>query len=170
MEIKYSEGWLPSKEIMKKMEHVAEFVLENEGIDTKQLGKAIIEVSVSFVEADEIKDLNRLHRNIDEVTDVLSFPQYENVEAIKKEVDNLESDDVYDEIQITLGDVVICREKIEEQAKYMGHPVERELLYLFAHSLLHLLDYDHIEKEDYIKMREVENMVMDEVGVGRKKQ
>lgn len=169
MEINYSEGWLPSKEIMKKMEEVAEYVLANEGIDIEHNGKAILEVSVSFVEASEIKDLNRLHRNIDAVTDVLSFPQYENVDAIKGELANLESEHAYDDIQITLGDVVICKEKIEEQADYMGHPFERELLYLFTHSLLHLLDYDHEEKDDYIKMREVENNVMDEIGVGRKK-
>lgn len=165
MEIKFSEGWLPGKDIMKKMDKIAHYILSNEGIDSD-----LMEVSVSFVGGEEIKDLNRLHRNIDEVTDVLSFPQYESPDVIKNEITNEEKNRAHEEIYITLGDVVICREKIEEQADYMGHSFERELLYLFTHSMLHLLNYDHIEKEDYNIMREIENNVMDEIGVGRKKQ
>lgn len=163
MEINYSEGWLPNKEIMKKMDHVADYILTKEGIDGDQ-----IEISVSFVDAEEIKDLNRLHRNVDEVTDVLSFPQYESAEVIKREIADEEMKRAHEEIHVTLGDVVICQEKIDEQADYNGHSFERELLYLFTHSLLHLLNYDHKEPEDYAVMRGIENEVMDEIGVGRK--
>lgn len=164
MDINFSEGWLPNKEIMKYMDDAAEFILNNEGISPEQ-----IEISVSFVSPEEIKDLNRLHRNIDEVTDVLSFPQYENSQVIIKEIEDEERIMAQEEIRITLGDVVICKEKIEEQAEFYFHSFERELLYLFAHSLLHLLNYDHEEKEDYEKMREIETKTMDKIGLGRRR-
>lgn len=164
MNINYSEGWLPSSEIMTYMNNAAEFILKNEGIDPEY-----VEISVTFVDEDEIKSLNERHRNIGEVTDVLSFPQYENPGAIKEELNDTYIRAEHDNILVTLGDVVICREKIQEQAEYMGHSFERELLYLFTHSVLHLLAYDHVEPEDYLKMREAESKTMDEIGLGRTK-
>ena len=168
MDINFGEGWLPNKDIMKKMDEAARYILHCEGIEPE-----LIEVSVIFVDPEEIKDLNRLHRNIDEVTDVLSFPQYEDSQAIIREIVNETTQNkpekiTHEDLHITLGDVVICKEKIEEQAEYYFHSFERELLYLFTHSILHLLNYDHEKKEDYIKMREMESRVMDEIGVGRK--
>lgn len=164
MDINFSDGWLPGKEMMKYMDKAAALVLENEGIDPE-----FIEVSVTFVEPEEIQDLNRLHRNIDSVTDVLSFPQYDDPEIIKRAITDEENILAHEEIHVTLGDVVICREKVKEQADYYFHSFERELTYLFTHSLLHLLGYDHEDEEDRVKMRNVENMVLDEIGLGRKK-
>src|SRR5690554_1617086 len=88
------------------------------------------EVSVSFVDNEEIKMLNREYRGIDRETDVLSFP-----------ID----DDFIIQGPMLLGDIIISLEKALEQAKEFGHSVNREIGYLTAHSMLHLLGYDHIE-------------------------
>lgn len=114
------------------------------------------EISVTFVDNDQIKELNALHRNKDVPTDVLSFPMGE--------------DGVYDINHATgakiLGDIVISVPKAMEQANRYGHSLEREMGYLTAHSMLHLLGYDHenggIEK---VHMREKEELVMNQLGL-----
>lgn len=114
------------------------------------------EISVTFVDNAQIRELNRQYRNKDTETDVLSFPMGEN--------------GVYDTDHTTgakiLGDIVISMEKAYEQAQRFGHSLEREVGYLTAHSMLHLLGYDHekggIEK---VRMREKEELVMTELGL-----
>lgn len=114
------------------------------------------EISVTFVDNEQIRELNKQYRNKDVETDVLSFPMGEN--------------GVYDTDHATgakiLGDVVISMEKAVEQAERFGHSLEREVGYLTAHSMLHLLGYDHekggIEK---VRMREKEEQVMTELGL-----
>ena len=85
------------------------------------------EVSVIFVNSVEIHSMNKQYRDIDRPTDVLSFEEYE---------------DDY------LGEIFICEEKVYEQAISYNHSNEREFAFLLTHGLLHLLGYDHIEKED----------------------
>ena len=85
------------------------------------------EVSVIFVNSDEIHEMNKQYRSIDRPTDVLSFEEYE---------------DDY------LGEIFICEEKVYEQAISYNHSDEREFAFLLTHGLLHLLGFDHIEKED----------------------
>lgn len=114
------------------------------------------EISVTFVNNEQIHELNRQYRDKDMPTDVLSFPLGEN--------------GVYDEDHSTgakiLGDIVISMEKAEEQAERYGHSLEREVGYLTAHSMLHLLGYDHesggIER---VRMREKEEQVMTQLGL-----
>ena len=114
------------------------------------------EISVIFVDNQQIRKLNAQYRSKDVETDVLSFPMGEN--------------GVYDVNHSTgakiLGDVVISMEKAVEQAERFGHSLEREDGYLTAHSMLHLLGYDHeksgIEK---VRMREKEEQVMTELGL-----
>ncbi|HOT21224.1 MAG TPA: rRNA maturation RNase YbeY, partial [Sedimentibacter sp.] len=101
------------------------------------------EVSVSFVTNEEIKELNREYRNVDSETDVLSFPM----------------DEVFDGVTI-LGDIVISTQKIIEQANDFNHSLEREMCYLTVHSMLHLLGYDHMNKEEKNKMRAKEKEIM----------
>lgn len=116
------------------------------------------EVSVSFVDNNEIRRLNRVYRGKDKPTDVLSFP--------------LGEDGVYDVDNetgaILLGDVVISMETAVKQAKLYDHPLEREVGFLTVHSMLHLLGYDHetspLEAE---KMHEKEEMVLERLGVTR---
>lgn len=114
------------------------------------------EISVTFVNNEQIRELNKQYRSKDVPTDVLSFPMGEN--------------GVYDENHATgakiLGDIVISMEKAVEQAERYGHSLEREVGYLSAHSMLHLLGYDHenggIER---VRMREKEEQVMTQLGL-----
>lgn len=116
------------------------------------------EVSVSFVDNNEIRRLNRLYRDKDKPTDVLSFPLGENgVYDVNNETGAL-----------LLGDVVISIETAIKQAKMYNHPLEREVGFLTVHSMLHLLGYDHetspLEAE---RMHEKEEMVLERLGVTR---
>lgn len=136
------------------MEKAAEAVMEMHGIDGEELF-----VSISFVDADEIRELNREYRSTDKVTDVLSFPQFEDVESLRQACDGPGP--------VMAGDVVICTEKAEAQAEGFGHSKERELVYLFTHSLLHLMGYDHMEKEEKDRMRTAEEDIMERIGLPR---
>ncbi len=113
------------------------------------------EISVTFTDNEEIKKLNAQYRNIDAATDVLSFPMGENGE--------------YDTNMETgakiLGDIVISVEKAVEQAEAFDHSLQREIAYLTAHSVLHLLGYDHVENMEKVRMREKEELVMDQLGL-----
>lgn len=108
-----------------------------------------VEVSISFVDNIEIKELNKEYRNIDEITDVLSFPM---------------DDDLLVSIQL-LGDIIISTEKAIEQASEFGHSINRELSYLIAHSMFHLMGYDHIDKKEKNIMRLKEKQVMKNLGI-----
>lgn len=107
------------------------------------------EVSVSFVSNGEIRELNREYRNVDSETDVLSFPM---------------DDDEFNGI-IILGDIVLSTQKIIEQAKDFGHSLEREMLYLTVHSMLHLLGYDHMNTTEKEEMRLREKDIMKELQI-----
>lgn len=115
------------------------------------------EISVSFVDNDEIRQLNKQHRNIDAATDVLSFPLGEN--------------GVYDHNDTgaaMLGDIVISMPKAAEQAELYGHSLQREVGYLTAHSMFHLLGYDHVNGGvEAVHMREKEETVMTMLGLPR---
>lgn len=100
------------------------------------------EVSVTFVDCEEIRILNRNYRDKDSVTDVLSFPTFEGDSDIEP----------FEEEVIPLGDVIICYDRCLEQAKEFGHSVEREVAYLTIHSVLHLLGYDHMTPEEEKEM------------------
>lgn len=150
MYIYFEEGRQVTEEILNTMEAAAKYCLELEGIDEKRT-----EISVTFVEAEEIRQLNRDYRDNDKVTDVLSFPQYDDL------------NDIPTLGEICLGDVVICKDRAEEQAEAFGHSFEREIIYLFTHSILHLLGYDHMEEEDRKEMRTREEEVMTHLGIER---
>ena len=114
------------------------------------------EVSVSLVDNEQIHEYNKQYRDKDMPTDVLSFPMGENGEY-----------DVNHETGAKiLGDIVISMPKVVEQAETFGHSLSREIAYLTAHSMLHLLGYDH-EKGglDRVRMREKEELVMHELGL-----
>jgi len=116
------------------------------------------EVSVSFVNNAEIRKLNRVYRNKDKSTDVLSFPLGEN--------------GVYDLNNETgaylLGDVVISMETAVKQAHIYGHSLEREVGFLTVHSMLHLLGYDHETSPlEAAKMHEKEEVILDSLGISR---
>lgn len=121
-----------------------------------------IYIGVSLVSEDEIKDINREFRGIDKVTDVLSFPQFESVDEL---LDEIEGDEAL--VDIPLGDVVICLDQAERQSKEYGTSIRREVTYLFVHSILHLLGYDHMEDDEKAYMRAHEERVMDALDILR---
>lgn len=127
-------------------------VLKGEGFDSSA------EISVTFVDNEQIKVLNRDFRNIDSSTDVLSFPLGEN--------------GIYDSNPETgaklLGDIVISLQKAVSQAEEYGHTFQREVAFLTVHSMLHLLGYDHVDggMEAEI-MREKEEEVLLNMGLTR---
>ncbi len=106
------------------------------------------EVSVTFVDNEEIREINRSERNIDKPTDVLSFPMLE----FDENGDIINSDFDFDEDFVMLGDIVISVEKAKEQATEYGHSIRREIAFLTVHSMLHLLGYDHVNSEDEEKI------------------
>ncbi len=110
------------------------------------------EVSVSFVTKEEIHGLNREYRGVDRSTDVLSFPLDED-------------DEVFGEMDILLGDIVISMETAMEQAEEFGHGLTREVVYLTVHSMFHLMGYDHEAEDERKEMREREKAVLKELGV-----
>jgi probable rRNA maturation factor len=121
------------------------------------------EVSVVLCDNEQIRELNRSYREIDESTDVLSFPQEEmgKGEEIMLQVSSDPDQPVL------LGDVVISLEKAVEQAQSYGHSFEREVGYLLAHGLLHLLGMDHSTEEDRARMREKEEQILAQLQLTR---
>ncbi len=127
-------------------------VLTLEGIELQA------EISVRFVDNEEIHRLNKKYRNVDRETDVISFP--------------LGIDGVYDINKDTgaqmLGDIVISLEKAMEQAEMYGHSLRREIGFLTVHSMLHLLGYDHENGGiEAVHMREKEEQVLTQLGLRR---
>ena len=125
----------------------------------KTLGqKARIKAEVVFESEDGIRSLNRDERGIDVPTDVLSFPTLDGIKGrlLLKEECGTELDGGY----IFIGSIVLCDEKIKEQAQEIGHSEERERNYLIVHGLLHLFGYDHINEKDKKEMREKENEII----------
>ena len=151
-----------------------EIIVNEEGILTEQMMNTLreaasactkedVEISLSFVSLDEIHELNRMYRNVDRPTDVLSFPMFESTKELEEacKVGREEG------MTISLGDVVICMDKIRQQAEEFGHSQERETAYLFTHSVLHLLGYDHETDQEKRQMRQREEEIMEIIGLGR---
>jgi probable rRNA maturation factor len=122
-----------------------------------------VEVSVSFVDNEEIRKLNKYYRGIDKPTDVLSFPLAEFEETY----DKIEKIDQESEEVQPIGDIVISLEKALEQSIEYGHSFEREVAYLTAHSMLHLLGYDHQTEEERKIMRQKEEEIMARLNIRR---
>jgi len=141
------------KEIEKKINDVVKCALNVEN--------AVCDVNLSVVITDNenICEINKEQRGIDKPTDVLSFPGYEKQEWEKLKV-------IPDEI-VYIGDIVISKEKIIEQAAEYGTGIEREFCYLIAHGMLHLMGYDHMTEDDKSIMRKKEEEVMQKLNLER---
>jgi len=125
----------------------------------------LLEMSLSIVSPEQIQELNKSFREVDKVTDVLSFPTCDNptrgaITVVCEDV-NPETD------LVNIGDIVICLERAKEQAKEYGHSLKRELAFLSLHGLLHLLGYDHIEEEDEKQMIALQKEILDQAGITR---
>lgn len=138
--------------IKNDLEKVIREVLTVEKVDQEKC-----EISLSFVDEEKIRQLNKDFRSIDRVTDVLSFPI--------EDFFNEDRENILEKPYLMLGDVVICLDVARKQADDLGHSFEREVIYLTCHSILHLLGYDHIEDDDKKIMRKREKEVMKNLGV-----
>ncbi len=157
MQIYFADEESIGEELIASMTKAAELCAEDFGLDPD-----IVSLCVSFVGKDEIKELNGGYRGVDRVTDVLSFPMYEAEEIAQIARDGA------DVPELELGDVVICMDKVLEQAEEFGHSEARESVYLFTHSVLHLLGFDHETPEEKELMREREESVMRRLSLERR--
>lgn len=137
-----------SKELLNKINDIIVECLHYEGYDDNY------EVSLSFVDNEEIHQLNRDFRGVDRATDVLSFP--------------LLTDDFDIEIEEeSLGDIVISLERALEQSIEYNHSFDREVCFLVCHSMFHLLGYDHDTEENTREMRKKEEDVLNKLNITR---
>ena len=120
--------------------------------------KAKIKAELVFETEEGIQILNKRERGVDRVTDVLSFPTLEGIRGavLNKKDCFTEMDGGY----IFIGSIVLCEEKIKEQAAEIGHSEERETEYLIIHGILHLFGYDHMTEEDKAEMRAKEKEIL----------
>lgn len=153
-----------TKELEKSVEEIILYTLKEEEVTIP------CEISVIFVDNEEIREINKDMRNIDKVTDVLSFPmlEYENHKVFKDlyigykfEITDL------NEGNLVLGDMALSLERALEQSEEYGHSYLREVCYLVVHSILHLLGYDHMEEQDKIVMRKREEEILNRFNINR---
>lgn len=164
LEINYEINEELSARQRNLFEKAMEFIRQGEAIPVP------VSVSLTLVDGPSIQAMNRDLRQTDAVTDVLSFPllNYPEGETFKESMTLVKlSDDLLLEGHLLLGDVVICLERAKKQSKDFGHSLERELTFLFVHSLLHLCGYDHIIESQGDIMRARERHYMNALGVAR---
>ena len=126
------------------------------------------QVNLLLTTNEQIHEMNRQFRGIDRPTDVLSFPMLEYAEP--GDFDFLEErEDCFDPEsgELVLGDIVISKEKVLEQAEAFGHSAEREYAFLIAHSVLHLTGYDHIEEQERLVMEQKQRDILEQLQILR---
>ena len=127
------------------------------------------EVNILLTGLSEIQKINYEMREIDDATDVLSFPMHEyETPADFSELDPDSFDDFDPESgELLLGDIVLCIPKIASQAEEYGHTTLREYAFLIAHSVLHLIGFDHMTEEDADAMFLKQETVLTKLGITR---
>lgn len=148
---------LPVDEKLQELvQKIAEEVLSYEKFNKKA------EISVLFVDNEQIREINNDFRQIDSATDVLSFPML-SFDG-EKVIDNVGDSYLG---TVVLGDIVVSLERAVSQAEEYGHSYEREVGFLVCHSMLHLLGYDHEEESQRAVMREKEEAILALIGLSR---
>lgn len=153
-----------NKEFEEIIEGAINFALEEEEVN------CLNQISLTFVDNEEIKEINKDTRGIDKETDVLSFPmiEYEKGKFFKTQYKGYTFDKTYfDGEELVLGDIVISLEKALEQSVEYNHPYIREVGYLAVHSVLHLLGYDHMEEDEKKIMRAREEEILEKLNIKR---
>lgn len=152
-----------SFDIQRVAEQVAEQVLDGEACPYES------QINILITDGEGIRQFNAQYRNIDRETDVLSFPNIEYDEPAYFE--NLEDSEIEcfdpDSGELVLGDIILCADRIREQAENYGHSEKREFAFLVAHSILHLCGYDHMVEEDAAIMEEKQECALAALGITR---
>ncbi|WP_461612673.1 rRNA maturation RNase YbeY [Clostridium sp. Marseille-QA1073] len=153
-----------AEELENKIKDIIEYTLKEEGVNIP------FEISIIFIDNEEIRKINKEQRDIDKATDVLSFPMldYEDGKVFKEMYLDYEFDFCdLNEGNLVLGDMALSLEKAAEQAEEYGHSFIREVMYLVVHSILHLLGYDHMEENDKVLMRKREEEILNKFNINR---
>lgn len=126
------------------------------------------EVSLLLTMNPEIQEMNAQFREIDRATDVLSFPMIDYEKAGQFGFLE-EADDCFhpETGELMLGDIVISKEKVLTQAEEYGHTITREYAFLIAHSMLHLLGYDHIDEPERLEMESKQTDILNQLNIIR---
>ena len=153
-------------ELEPYMEVAEDVIIESLSFENVQFET---EISVLFVTDEQIQELNRDHRHIDAVTDVLSFPllEAEEVQKLNAAYAGKDEDADGEEPGIPIGDIVIAYGRACEQASEYGHSIKREIGFLTAHSMLHLLGYDHMTPDDEAEMIRRQEAILQSLGITR---
>ncbi len=127
------------------------------------------EVNLTLTDNDGIHEINKMYRQIDRPTDVLSFPMlsYEAAGDFSKLEDDYDDNFNPDTGEIMLGDIVISVDKVLEQAESYGHTPRREYAFLIVHSMLHLFGYDHMTPEEAAQMEAKQRQILEEMNITR---
>ncbi len=133
-------------ELIAVIRHAAAAALSHEGRQG--------DINIALVDDSEIQRMNREYREVDQPTDVLSFPAWEGYE-------------IYTAPDGFLGDIAISLPKAQEQANTYDHSLARELAFLTVHGTLHLLGYDHVKAEDETEMSALQETILNEMGLNR---
>ncbi|UYY97340.1 rRNA maturation RNase YbeY [Peribacillus frigoritolerans] len=142
-----------TEEAQQLVESILQFAARKENIENDT------ELSVTFVDNDRIREINKEYRHKDSATDVISFALEEMGED--------EVEIVGAEMPRMLGDIIISIERTKEQAEEYGHSFDRELGFLALHGFLHLLGFDHMNEEDEKVMFTKQKEILEEYGLSR---
>ncbi|MES1038217.1 rRNA maturation RNase YbeY [Peribacillus simplex] len=146
-----------TNEVTEEAQHLVESILQFAA--RKENIEKDTELSVTFVDNDRIREINKEYRNKDSATDVISFALEEMGED--------EVEIVGAEMPRMLGDIIISIERTKEQAEEYGHSFDRELGFLALHGFLHLLGFDHMNEEDEKVMFTKQKEILEEYGLSR---
>lgn len=122
----------------KLFKNITTHLINEENVDFN------IEIGLTFVSKKEMKEINRINRNIDEPTDIISLPLFSGKDDLEEFSGHSES--------ILLGDIFMCLEKIKDDAAEDSLDFSEYVLEVYCHGLLHLLGYEHDNDDKYKKM------------------
>lgn len=149
------------------MEKILQDVIRQTGADVECPYE--VEVNLSVTDEAGIRTYNRTYREIDSVTDVLSFPavDYDAPADFSRVRDNPLSYLNPDTQELVLGDIIVCAQRLRLQAEQYGHSELREFAFLVTHSMLHLFGYDHMQPEEEKEMFALQESILQKLGIGR---
>lgn len=147
----------------KLAEEVISYALEHEKFPYEA------EVNLTLTDNEGIHEVNRMYREIDAPTDVLSFPMLSYTKAgdFSELEDDYEDNFNPDTGEIMLGDIIISIDRVRTQAKDYGHSERREYAFLIVHSMLHLFGYDHMTEEEASQMEAKQHQILDAMQISR---
>ena len=142
--------------------------VENQVLDMEQCPYEA-QINLLVTDLDGIQEINKEFRNLDQPTDVLSFPAIPFASESDFSIVEGQESDYFDPEsgELLLGDIMICAQKVKEQAEKYNHSEMREFGFLVAHSMLHLCGYDHMEAKEAERMEVRQREVLDALGITR---